>query len=244
MNTQFQNLENKINDLVVRMNNAEETLKENATSEINSMRDELQKLINEFDLLKIKMQDENSEEKITQEVIDDLMRLIDDFITDCGTEDFRGESFSDINDCDLSINYNCEVEIESVTIDVEDYFCTHFSFDYDRLLSWLESVNTNDEKRELIKYMPRELFELITEIVDTSVRNIDTDISFRNISDFECEMDSYKKIDVTEVVLDSSDLRNVFTDEFDYSTDDIENVIKEFHNFQDEENSEENNSEE
>jgi hypothetical protein len=241
MNTQITNLENKINDLLVRMNNAD-SLTENATTEIQMMRSELEKLITEFNLLKIKMQ-ENSEEKITQEVIDDLMRLIDDFITDCGTEDFRGESFSDINDCDLSINYNCEVEIDSVTIDVEDYFCTHFSFDYDRLLSWLESSRI-EEKRELIKFIPIELFELITEIVDTSVRNIDTDISFRNISDFECEMDSYKKIEVTEVTIDSSELSNVFTDEFDYSTDDIENVIKEFHNFQDEENSEENNSEE
>ena len=57
MKTEIQNLENKINALVIRMNNTEEALTTNATTEINSMRSELEKLINEFDLLKIKLQD-------------------------------------------------------------------------------------------------------------------------------------------------------------------------------------------
>ena len=56
MKTQFQNLENKINDLVVRMNNAEEKLTNNATNEINSLRSELEKLINEFSNAESKIQ--------------------------------------------------------------------------------------------------------------------------------------------------------------------------------------------
>jgi hypothetical protein len=242
MNTQFQNLENKINDLVLRMNNAEETLTTNATTEINSLRSELQKLINEFDLLKIKMQDENSDETITQEMIDSLIDLIDEYITDCGTEYFRTETFSgsDIDDYDLTLNYSCEVELENATIDISDYFCSNFSFEYDRFIQWINDFRNTDETIKLAKLMSRELFELITEIIDTSVRNIDTSITFSQVDDFECEMDSYKKIEVTEVTIDSDEFRRTFKNDFDYNTSDIEDIIKNYHNFKSEDDSDDN----
>jgi hypothetical protein len=91
--------------------------------------------------------------------------------------------------------------------------------------------------------MTRELFELITEIVDTSVRNIDTTISFTQIEDFECEMDSYKKIEVTDVTIDSDEFRTTFKNEFDYNTSDIEDIIKNYHNFKSEDNSDDNSEE-
>ena len=246
MNTQFQNLENKINDLVVRMNNAEVTLKKNATSEINSMRDELQKLINEFDLLKLKMKEENSEETIDQEMIDSLVTLIDEFIDECGTNKFYSQSFSggEIDDVELSINYNCEVEIESATIDINDYFCEHFSFEHNNFLMWMDNRMKGGGNELLIKLMPFELFELISDIIHTSVRNIDTSINFSRFDDFECEMDSYKKIEVTDITIDSDELERQFKNEFDFDRDDIENIIKNYHNFKPEEISEENNSEE
>ena len=242
MNTQFQNLENKINDLVVRMNNAEETLTNNATTEINSLRSELQKLINEFDLLKIKMQEENSDETITQKMIDSLIDLIDDFITDCGTEYFRNETFSgsDIDDYDLTLNYSCEVELENATIDINDYFCSNFSFEYDRFIQWINDFRNTEATMKLSNLRSRELFELITEIIDTSVRNIDTSISFSQVDDFECEMDSYKKIEVTDVTIDSDEFRRTFKNDFDYNTSDIEDIIKNYHNFKSEEVSEDN----
>jgi hypothetical protein len=242
MNTQFQNLENKINDLVLRMNNAEETLTTNATTEINSLRSELQKLINEFDLLKIKMQEGNSDETITQEMIDSLIDLIDEFIKDCGTEYFRTETFSgsDIDDYDLTLNYSCEVELENATIDINDYFCSNFSFEYDRFIQWINDFRNTDETIKLAKLMSRELFELITEIIDTSVRNIDTSITFSQVDDFECEMDSYKKIEVTEVTIDSDEFRRTFKNDFDYNTSDIEDIIKNYHNFKSEDDSDDN----
>jgi hypothetical protein len=242
MKTQFQNLENKINDLVVRMNNADETLTNNATTEINSLRSELQKLINEFDLLKIKMQEENSDETITQEMIDSLIDLIDDFITDCGTEYFRTETFSgsDIDDYDLTLNYSCEIELENATIDINDYFCSNFSFEYDRFIQWINDFRNTEETMKLSNLMSRELFGLITEIIDTSVRNIDTSISFSQVDDFECEMDSYKKIEVTEVTIDSDEFRRTFKNDFDYNTSDIEDIIKNYHNFKSEDDSEDN----
>ena len=246
MNTQFQNLENKINDLVVRMNNAEETLKENATSEINSMRDELQKLINEFDLLKLKMKEENSEETIDQEMIDSLLTLINDFIDECGTKNFYSQSFSggEIDDVELSINYSCEVELESATIEINDYFCEHFSFEHDDFLMWIDNRMNSGGNDLLIKFMPLELFELISDIIQTSVRNVDTSINFSRFDDFECEMDSYKKIEVTDVTIDSDEMERQFKNEFDYDASDIEDIIKNYHNFKSEEISEENNSEE
>jgi hypothetical protein len=182
-------------------------------------------------------------------MIDSLIDLIDAFITDCGTEYFRTETFSgrDIDDYDLSINYSCEVEIENATIDIGDYFCSNFSFEYDRFIQWINDFRNTDETNQLAKLMSRELFELITEIVDTSVRNIDTSITFSEFDDFECEMDSYKKIEITEITIDSDEFRSTFKNDFDYDKSDIENIIKNYHNFKSEDDSEghsEGNSEE
>ena len=246
MKTEIQNLENKINALVIRMNNTEEALTTNATTEINSMRSELEKLINEFDLLKIKLQDEeNSDEKITEEDIEEIISLIDDFISNYGTNNFGRESFNgrDIDDVELSVNYSCEVELESATIDVEDYFCGNFSFDYDEFIQMVRESD-NDNKSNLLKFIPRGLFDLIAEVIDKSVRDIDTSISFNRFDDFECEMNCYKKIEVTEISIDGDEFINVFQNEFDFNRNDIEELIKNYHNFISEENSEENNSEE
>jgi hypothetical protein len=252
MKTEIQNLENKINELVLRMNNAEKSLTENATTEINSMRSDLEKLINEFDLLKIKMREENSDEKITEENIEAIIRLIDDFITDYSTNDFRDETFSgrEIDDVSLSVNYSCEVELDEATIEVDSYFVDNFNFDYDEFCNWIKNTK-GEEENELLKFIPRELFELITEIVDKSVRDIDTSITFRKFENFECELDSYKKIEVTEVTIRYDEFIDHFESNFDFDSNDIENTIKEFYNLREEsdeensdENSDENNSEE
>jgi hypothetical protein len=238
MKTEIQNLENKINELVLRMNNAEETLTTNATNEINSMRSELEKLINEFDLLKIKLIDENSDEKIKEEDIEDIVSLIDEFINNFGTNNFSNQTFSsrEIEDVELSINYNCEVELENATIDVEDYFCGNFSFDYDEFVQFVRESDNNN-KLNLLKFIPRELFDLIEKVIDKSVRDIDTTISFRRFNDFECEMDSYnKKINVVEITIDSDEFINEFNEEFDFNRNDIAEIIQSYHNFQSEEN--------
>ena len=245
MKTQINDLENKINDLVVRINNAEENLTNNVTTEINSVRDELQQLINQFELLKSQMKEENSDATITEDDIEAMINLIDSYISDCGTKNFFNETFinRDIDDVELSIGYNCEVELESATIEVDDYFCSNFSFEYDKFIKYVDNAGL-DEEGFLVKYLTRELFELISEVINTSVRNIDTSISFNKFEDFECEMDSYKKIDITEVSIDGQEFCEQFTNEFDFDRNEIENIIKNFHNLKSEEVSEENNSEE
>ena len=57
-------------------------------------------------------------------------------------------------------------------------------------------------------------------------------------------MNCYKKIEVTEISIDGDEFINVFQNEFDFNRNDIEELIKNYHNFISEENSEENNSEE
>jgi hypothetical protein len=245
MNTQINDLEKKINELVMRMNNAETSLRENATNEIQSLRDELQKLITEFNLLKIKMQEgENSDATITEDDIESLINLIDSFISDCATNNFSSETFynRNIDDVELSIGYTCEVELESATIDVDDYFCENFSCDYDDFIKYVDRAGL-DEYGFLVKFITKELFELINEIIETSVRNIDTSVSFSRFEDFECEMDSYKKIEVTEITIDGDELSTQFTNEFDFDRTDIENIIKNYHNFKSEDNSDENSDE-
>jgi hypothetical protein len=145
---------------------------------------------------------------------------------------------------DLSINYHSEIELENATIDINDYFCSNFSFEYDRFIQWINDFRNTEETIKLSKLMSRELFELITEIFETSVRKIDTSISFRRFEDFECEMDSYKKIEVTEVTIDSDEFVQIFNDEFDFDRNDIEDIIKNYHNFKSEDDDSDDNSEE
>ena len=255
MKTQINDLENKIKDLITRLNETENGLKENAnglkenaTNEINSIRTELQGLINEFYSLKEKMGNENSDVTITEEDIEELIDAIDSYITEWGTSDFYSESFSggDIDDVELSINYSCEVELERATIDVQDYFCSNFTFDYDNFINnYVPNIVKSEYwKERLIKLTTQELFKLISEIIYQSVTNIDTSISFSRFDDFECEMDSYKKIEVTDVTIDGDEFCGQFNNEFDFDRDDIENIIKNYYNFKSDENSEEENSEE
>jgi cob(I)alamin adenosyltransferase len=214
----------------------------NATNEINSIRSELEQLINEFELLKIKMQQENSDEKIDEEKIDAIISLIDDFITNHSLNDFRKETFSsrEINNFQLSINWDCEVQLEEANIEVGSYFCNNFVFDFNVFCNWTQT-NANSKNQEqvaLLKFIPRELFDLISDIVNKSVRDIDTRINITNFDDFECEMDSYKKIDVTDITIESDVFVDHFEENFDFDRNDIENIIKNYHNFKSEEISE------
>ena len=231
MKTQINDLENKINDLVVRMNNAEETLTNNATNEINSLRSELEKLINEFDLLKIKMQDENSDVTITQEMIDSLIKLIDDFITNECIDDFNNATFDDrqIENVELSVDWNNNLSLEKASVEVFDYFTSSFCFDYEDFTKFIEIMKMN-----LIKFISRELFELISEIIHKSIKDIETEITFENFNDFECELSYDKTINVTEVIIDSSQFINHFEKHFDFNRTDIEDIIKNYHNFKSE----------
>lgn len=234
MNTQIFNLETKINELVMRMNNAETSLKENATNEINSLRNELNDLINQFDELKIKMLSENSDEKITEEIIEELIQLIDSFIKERGKRYFRGESFSgnDIEDYDLAINYSCEVEIQQATINLGNYFCGNFSFKFEDFIQYVDNAGL-DEYQQLTKYLPEELFNLMVDVVEQSVSDICTSITFDNLEDFECEINYSKKIEVTDITIDSNELKDKFDDEFEFPEDDICTIIKSYHNFSD-----------
>jgi hypothetical protein len=245
MKTQINDLEKKINDLIARVNDTDGTLRENATNEISSIRTELQGLINEFNLLKLEIQNENSDVTITEEDIEELIDLIDSYITEWGTSDFYSESFSgsDIDDVELSINYSCEIELERATIDVQDYFCSNFKFDYDNFINNYvpNIVKEQCNKERIIFLTTQELFKLISEIIYQSVTNIDTSISFTRFDGFECELDSYKKIEVTDVTIDGDEFCEQFKNEFDFDRDDIENIIKNYYNFKSDENSEENN---
>ena len=234
MNTQIFNLETKINELVMRMNNAETSLKENATNEINSLRNELNDLINQFDELKIQMLSENSDEKLTEEIIEDLVRLIDSFVEEKGKRYFRDESFTSnqIDNCDLRINYSCEIEIESATINVGDYFCKNFSFKFEDFINYVDKAGL-DEYQQLIKYLPEELFNLMVDIIEQSVSDVDNSPTFYNVEDFECEIMYSKKLEVTDITIQSSELQEKFDDEFEFPEGDIYTIIKSYHNFSD-----------
>lgn len=253
MNTRINNLELKINDLLMRMNDAEETNKNFnhlTGEEMNEINNELKKLKIEFDSLKIKIISENSDEqKITKEIIDDLITLIEDFINNRGKKKFQEKSFcgKDIENYDLRVNYSCEIEIEKATINVGDYFLSRFLFRHDDFIKYVDDAGL-DEYKQLIKYLPEELFDLIYEIIEQSVKDVDTSPSFNEVDNFDCELCYNKKVEITDITIDYSEMCEAFDNEFQFPEDDIRSTIRLYHNFSEtysseddsEENSEEN----
>lgn len=251
MNTEIQNLEQKIDALVMRMNNAEDVLNENATKEINLLRTDLQKLIDEFDLMKSKMQSNNSEQKISREDIEKLADLIVSYGVDGTTNEFSGETFTDIDDCKFSINYDSIVDLDYATINVHSYFCDNVDFTIEGLTDYIKVSGQNNEY--LLKYISKELFDLVYDIFDDSVRDINTTITFNRIDDFECDFQSYdKRLELTEVTINADDLIESFTEDIEFEVDAIMGAIASLHNVNleaddeddSEDDSEENNSEE
>ena len=239
----MQNLENKINDLVIRVNNAEGTLRENQTNEIQSLRDELQQVINEFKVVKSKVENENSDLKITKELADELASLIETFVSNnCFNPRYLGSR--NINDVELSINYDQEVELERATIDVEDYFVENFSFDFDELIEFTTTYS-NGVFADLKQYITTDLFEIIADVLIVQVRDIDTSVQIDRFEDFEVEIDHYKRLEVTEVTINGDELQEIFAQEFDFGENEYQLLIYNYYNLSEEdETSEENSSEE
>lgn len=247
MKTEIKNLENKINDLIIRVNNADGTLKENQANEIHSLREELQKLVDEFYLLASKVENENSEKKseikITIELANELASLLDSFVSN-NCFQARGLTSSNISDIELSINYDQEIELDRATIDVEDYFIDNFSFDFDELMEFATTYS-NGVFADLKQYITTDLFEIIADVLRVQVRDIDTYLQIDRFEDFEIDLTHYKRLEVNEVQINGDELEEKFSEEFDFGENEYQLLIYNYYNLSEEdEDSDEDSSEE
>lgn len=230
MNTEIKNLEAKINELEMRINNAQDN---------DNLKLDLNNLINEFKELKTKIL--NEETTIDSEKIEDLSEIISQYITECASKKFRNETYSqyDIDNVEFWVNYDSEIELESATINIKDYFQEYVIFNYDQFKRFLnENSKYTETQKQVIELIPTELFQLISEIIFKSVDEIDTNISFDNFEDFECDL-CYKRIEVTSVDISSYEFEKKFFDDFDYDSKYIEDIIKLYHNLEEEKEEEE-----
>jgi len=231
MKTEFEIfLENKINELVMRMNNLEVHTKD----AVKSMRIELSGLVNEFYSLKNGV---DSKSKITDKDIKKIIDLINQFIDNFSLDRFEKEDFytNEIEDFKLSLDSSVdEVILEVATINVGEYYIKNFIFTYDVFKNALSnSKDTND----LIRFIPEELFDLISEVILKGLRETNTLITLNDFdkSDYQLRISS-NKIAVYSINLSSTKLIEAFEKEFNFYRDDIENIIKMYHNFKSEEN--------
>jgi hypothetical protein len=230
MKTKFEILENKINELVMRMNNLEVHTKD----AVKSMRIELGGLVNEFYSLKNGV---DSKSKITDKDIKKIIDLINQFIDNFSLDRFEKEDFytNEIEDFKLSLDSSVdEVILEVATINVGEYYIKNFIFTYDVFKNALSnSKDTND----LIRFIPEELFDLISEVILKGLRETKTLITLNDFdkSDYQLRISS-NKIAVYSINLSSTKLIEAFEKEFNFYRDDIENIIKMYHNFKSEEN--------
>jgi hypothetical protein len=230
MKKDFEILENKINELVMRMNNLEVHTKD----AVKSMRIELSGLVNEFYSLKNGV---DSKSKITDKDIKKIIDLINQFIDNFSLDRFEKEDFytNEIEDFKLSLDSSVdEVILEVATINVGEYYIKNFIFTYDVFKNALSnSKDTND----LIRFIPEELFDLISEVILKGLRETNTLITLNDFdkSDYQLKISS-NKIAVYSINLSSTKLIEAFEKEFNFYRDDIENIIKMYHNFKSEEN--------
>lgn len=243
MKTEIQNLEAKINDLNVRIQLAEKTLKENNDGEIQSLQNDLKSLVDEFKLLKSKIESENPKTKITIELANELASLIDSFVSN-NCFQARGLTSSNISDIELSINYDQEIELDRATIDVEDYFIDNFSFDFDELMEFATTYS-NGVFADLKQYITTDLFEIIADVLRVQVRDIDTYLQIDRFEDFEIDLTHYKRLEVNEVQINGDELEEKFSEEFDFGENEYQLLIYNYYNLSEEdETSEEEASEE
>ena len=229
MNTEIKNLEAKINELEMRINNAQDN---------DNLKLDLNNLINEFKELKTKIL--NEETTIDSQTIEDLAETLGDYITDYSTKNFRSKSYSqyNIDDVELSVTYDSEIELQTATININEYFMESFIFNYDQFKRFLNDSKYKDTQIQVIQLIPIELFTSISEVIYKSVDEIHTRITFDNFDDFYCELYE-KRIEITSVDIDSDELERKFFDDFDYSSKDIEDIIKSFYDFKEEKEEEE-----
>lgn len=243
MKTEIQNLEAKINDLNVRIQLAEKTLKENNDGEIQSLQNDLKSLVDEFKLLKSKIESENPKTKITIELANELASLIDSFVSN-NCFQARGLTSSNISDIELSINYDQEIELDRATIDVEDYFIDNFSFDFDELMEFATTYS-NGVFADLKQYITTDLFEIIADVLRVQVRDIDTYLQIDRFEDFEIDLTHYKRLEVNEVQINGDELEEKFSEEFDFGENEYQLLIYNYYNLSEEdEDSDEDSSEE
>jgi hypothetical protein len=239
MNTQIKDLEKKIEELQLRSDKLTE-LFSNDSSEINSLKNDLAEVVKQLELIKKNSESKDDDLKLTIEEANELASLIDSFISQ---KCFNSSYFThnDVDDVELTINYDLEIELESATIDVENYFIENFSFDKDSLLKFC-SEHGHGVFAGLSKYITDGLFDIISEALDVEVKSVDTSVTIRRFDDFELELDSYKRLSVYEVRVQGDELEEHFFNEFNFEESDLQTLIYNYFNLSEEE--EENSDEE
>jgi hypothetical protein len=239
MNTQIKDLEKKIEELQLRSDKLTE-LFSNDSSEINSLKNDLAEVVKQLELIKKNCESKDDDLKLTIAEANELASLIDSFISQ---KCFNSSYFTsyDADDVELTINYDLEVELESATIDVENYFIENFSFQKDSLLTFCSEYG-HGVFAGLSKYITDGLFDIISEALDVEVKSVDTSVNIRRFDDFELELDSYKRLSVNEVRVQGDELEEHFFNEFNFEESDLQTLIYNYFNLSEEE--EENSDEE
>jgi hypothetical protein len=241
MNTQIKDLEQKIEELHLRSDKLTELFSIDS-SEINSFKTDLADVVKQLELIKKNFESKDDDLKLTIEDANHLASIIDTFIKNhCFDACYL--TSNDADDVELSVNYDLEIELESATINVEDYFINNFSFDRDSLLTFVQHYSGGIFS-ELSKYITERLFNIISDAVDVEVRAVDTSVRFSRFDDFEVELSYSKKLEVTEVRVQGDELEEHFYNEFNLDESDIQSLIYTQFNLSDEDETEDSDEEE
>jgi len=240
MNSQLENLEVEIENLTNRLDDATKIVAEEV---ISLIREELNKLKDEVaDLKKDEVADLKKDEKNIAITIEDIDKIKELFLVylDKDCENFKTNSYSSykIQNYEMSISYDNEIELNNATVDIGDYWQNCFNINFSSFVEYIINNGDNEAMQLQIKYLSYELFDLLREVVMKNIEDMSTVIEFNEFYDFEVELDSYKKLEITEITISSDEFESVFNYNFDADDLDIENVIKNFYNYIDEDTEE------
>lgn len=239
MNEKMVNLEKQMNDLSQKLGE----LELRSSQDVKNCNDEMNCLKLEFELIKKEFIEfkESVVKNIDKEnyvVIGIDIETILNMFEKYWDSGIVGDSFSymdfdgyQIKDSDFRIEYGNEINLESATINLGNYYIDNYPFTYETFSKFVvDSYSEYSHEFKLLQYIKSDLFDTINSNILDVVRNFET-------NDFVCDDDCYceislsdKSIELESITINDSQFLDFWNSNFDYSQDEIREFISAYFN--------------
>jgi hypothetical protein len=228
MNEQMVNLENRLNLLTTKFNELENRATsdvQSITEDLNYIKFEIDKLKNEFIEAKNSLPKDENNQKLSQEDADKLVELIGEYFDNDSTNnfsDFDANSYN-IDDYSLSLDYDNEIRLDSVSIKFGDYWLENYHFDS----SSMHNFYVEDMiESKLLKMIDENLFEKLDEYFANQVTSCfdSRTYDFQDVDDFEVELCD-KSVELSSCQISADLIVDFWKENIDYSVEDLSEII-------------------
>ena len=232
MNEQMVNLENRLNLLTTKFNELENRATsdvQSITEELNYIKFEIDKLKNEFIEAKNSLPKDENNQKLSQEDADKLVEIITqyfDAFSPNNFSDFDASSYN-IDDYSLSLDYDNEIRLDSVSIKFGDYWLENYLFDSATMYNFCELNFAEDSIQwKLFKMIDENLFNKLDGFFANAVGNCfdSRTYDFQDVDDFQVELYD-KSVELSSCQISADEISEYWKGNIDYSVEDLSEII-------------------